>query len=73
MPPQPGSSKVRMMAEGEVDKVCIRIYLHYLYYTYILVVIAGVVRFGLDMYLSLIDEYLSCADMQPYIHRPGRS
>lgn len=62
-----------MMAEGEADKVCIGIYLQYLLYTYILVVIAGVVKSELDMYLSLIVEYLSRADMQPYIHRPGRS
>lgn len=62
-----------MMAEGEADKVCIEIYLQYLLYTYILVVIAGVVKSELDMYLSLIVEYLSRADMQPYIHRPGRS
>ena len=41
-----------MMAEGEADKVCIEIYLQYLLYTYILVVIAGVVKSELDMYLS---------------------
>ena len=36
-----------MMAEGEADKVCTGIYLLYLLYSYILVVIAGVVNLGL--------------------------
>ena len=39
----------------------------------ILAVIAGVVTYPNLMGTYLTHEYLSCSDMQPHIHRLGRS
>ena len=64
-----------MMVEEEVDKVCtqLRIFVTISYISF-----DSHRRYrhitGVDMHLSLIIiAHLSCADMQPYIHRFGRS
>jgi hypothetical protein len=65
-----------MTAEGEADKVRMRMIntriciTSYMIFWQSSQVLSHIRTCG---YLSHIVEYLSRADMQPYIHRPGRS
>jgi hypothetical protein len=66
-----------MTAGGEADKVRIRVINTCICITSYIWYFGSHRRFchisGLDRYLSHIVEYLSRADMQPYLHRLGRS
>ncbi len=65
------------MVEVEADKVRIMTKDQYVCLHYVLYISGSHCRCchisGLDAYLSHIVEYLSRADMQPYIYRSGRS